>query len=265
MNIVLRELRANLKSLIIWSFSMIFLIFVGMVKYSGFQAAGQSAKELLDQLPMAMKNILGMNGLDLTSIAGYYAIFFLYFMLLAGVHAVLLGAVIISKEQRDKTADFLFVKPVIRSKVITAKLIAVFINLVVLNLVTLVSSIVFVQQYNKGEPIYNQIIKLIIALFILQLIFAAVGVVISSFTKNTKKATSIATTFLLSTFMLSVAIDVYDKIDFLKYFTPFKYFRAADLMRGGSLDSLFLFLSAIIIIGSTAFTYYIYNKRDIHM
>jgi ABC-2 type transport system permease protein len=265
MNIVLRELRANLKSIIIWSLSMTFLIYVGMIKYSGFQSAGQSVNELFEQLPAAMKSILGMNGLDLTSISGFYAIFFLYFMLLAGVHAVMLGAVIIAKEEKDKTADFLFVKPVVRSKVITAKLSAAFINVVILNAVTLISSILIVSIYNKGESINSQIINLMLALFVIQVIFLSVGAVIAAISRNTKKSTSIATTILLSAFMLSVAIDLYKKLDFLEFLTPFKYFKTAEVMREGSFNPLYLLISLVIIIGCTASTYWIYKKRDIHI
>ncbi|MGB7604791.1 MAG: ABC transporter permease subunit [Lutisporaceae bacterium] len=265
MNIVLRELRANLKSLIIWSLSMVFLIYAGMIKYSGFEAAGQGVNELLNQMPEMVKNIIGMNGLDLTSISGFYGIFYLYFMLLAGVHAVMLGAVIISKEERDKTADFLFVKPILRVKAITAKFIAALINIVVLNLVTLTSSIFFVGMFNKGEAINDQIVRLIFSLFILQLIFLTLGAVIAAITRNTKKATSIATMLLLSTFTLSVAIDINNKIDYLSFLTPFKYFKAAQVMREGSIEPIYLLLSIIIIVCCTAGTYIIYNKRDLHI
>jgi ABC-2 type transport system permease protein len=243
---------------------MFFLIFIGMVKYSGIEAVGQSANELFNQLPEAVKSILGMNLLDLTSISGYYAIFFLYFMLLAGTHAAMMGAVIISKEERDKTADFLFAKPVLRSQVITAKIIAALINLVALNLVTLFSSIFFVAMYNKGAPINAQIINLMIALFILQLLFASVGAGISVLAKNTNKATSLATSLLLTTFMLSVAIDLYDKIAFLKYFTPFKYFPTTQVMQG-SFDVIFLLLSAVIMIACLVLTYVLFEKRDIRI
>lgn len=265
MNIVLRELRENLKAIIIWSLSMIFLIYAGMVKYSGFAAAGQDVNQLMSQLPEAVKKILGMNGLDLTSISGFYGIFYLYFMLLAGVHAVMLGAVIISKEERDKTADFLFVKPILRSKVITAKLFAAYINIVVLNLVTLFSSISFVEIYNKGESINEQIGRLMLALFILQVIFLVVGAVIAAFARNTKTATSTATAVLLAAFTLSVAIDLNNKVDFLSFLTPFKYFKTVDVMREGSFEPVYLLLSAVIIVGCTAATYIIYKKRDIHI
>ncbi|MEN6325233.1 MAG: ABC transporter permease subunit [Syntrophomonas sp.] len=262
MNIVLRELRSNLKSLVIWCLAMVALIAVGMVKYAGIEAVGSSANQLLNQLPPVMKSLLGMNYLDLTSISGFYGIFFLYFALLGGVHAVMLGAVIISKEERDKTADFLFVKPVPRSKIITAKLVAVIINLAVFNLVTYLASVFFVAKYNRGESINDQIAYLMISLFILQLIFAAIGLGISGIAKNAKKASSLSTTIFLVSFFLSAAIDLYDKIDFLKYFTPFKYFPVIEVMKG-SFNSFFLFLSAIIIIGCTALAYVTFQKRDI--
>lgn len=265
MNIVLRELKANLKSIVIWSLSMIFLIYAGMVKYSGFEAAGQGINELFGQMPDTLKSIFGMNGLDLTSISGFYGIFYLYFMLLAGVHAVMLGAVIISKEERDKTADFLFVKPILRRSAITAKFIAALINVVVLNLVTLVSSILFVGMYNKGEPINDQIIRLMLSLFILQLIFLTFGAVIAAISRNTKKATSIATTLLLSAFILSVAIDINSNIDYLRFLTPFKYFDAAKIMLEGSFDTVYLLLSIAIIACCTAGTYISYNKRDLNI
>ncbi|MDD3268511.1 MAG: ABC transporter permease subunit [Syntrophomonadaceae bacterium] len=264
MNIVLRELRANLKSLVIWCLAMVFLIAVGMVKYAGIEAVGQSANQLLNQMPAVIKSMLGMNELDLTSISGYYGVFFLYFALLGGTHAVMLGALIISKEERDKTADFLFVKPVPRSKIITAKLAAVIINLAVFNLVTYFASVFFVAQYNRGESINDQIAYLMISLFILQLIFAAIGLGISGFAENAKKAASLSTTVFLITFFLSAAIDLYDKIDFLKYFTPFKYFPVVEVMQG-SFNTFFLFLSTAIILACTAMVYVTFQKRDIYI
>lgn len=265
MNIILRELRANLKALIIWSLSMIFLIYAGLVKYSAFAGAGQDVNILMNQIPEALKRILGMNGLDLTTVSGFYAIFYVYFMLMVGVHAVMLGAVIVSKEERDKTADFLFVKPILRSRVITSKLVAALINVMVLNFVTWVSSILIVAMYNKGEPINDQIARLMLALFIIQIIFLAVGSGIGAFARNTKKSTSIATAVLLAAFTLSIAMDLSNKIDFLRFLTPFKYFSTTQIVKEGTFDPIYLVLSAVIIVGCTTATYMIYRKRDIHI
>ncbi|WP_054697015.1 ABC transporter permease subunit [Syntrophomonas palmitatica] len=264
MNIVLRELRSNLTSLVIWCLAMIILIAIGMVKFAGLEAAGQSAHEFLNQLPPVIKGILGINYLDLTSISGFYGIFFLYFSLLGGTHAVMLGADIISKEERDKSADFLFVKPVTRSKIITAKLAAVIINLAVFNLVTYLASLFFAAKYNRGEPINNQIGYLMISLFMQQFIYASIGLTISGLANNAKRAASLSTALFLTTFFLSAAIDLYNKIDFLKYLTPFKYFPVIEVMKG-SFSFIFIFLTAAIITACTVLTYITYQKRDIYI
>ena len=53
MNIFLRELRANLKSLLIWCGFIVFFIYMGMAKFSAF-AADDSMLEILDGLPEAL-------------------------------------------------------------------------------------------------------------------------------------------------------------------------------------------------------------------
>lgn len=263
MNIVLRELRAHLKSIIIWCVSMVLLIYTGMIKYSGIEQSGDAINDMLAGLPDALLTAFGMNQFDLTQIGGYYGIFFLYFVLIGTIHAVMLGATIISKEERDHTADFLFVKPVKRNKIITAKMIAGLINIIILNITTLISSIIFVNIYNKGESITGDIFMLMLALLILQLLFYSIGAFTSTVTNNTRSATSISTGILLGTFILSIAIDMYDKLDFLKFITPFKYFEAKDIMFGGKINGIFVILSFTIIIVATIYTYKGYQRRDL--
>ncbi len=244
---------------------MVFLIYAGMLKYSGFAGAGESVNELFNQFPSAVKSILGLGDLDISSILGFYAIFYLYFMVLAGLHAVMLGAEIISKEEHDKTADFLFVKPVLRSKIVSCKLTAALINIIVLNLTTLIASLIFVDIFNTGKSINDIIVQLILALFIIQLIFLAMGASIAAVSKNIKKATSLAAGILMITFIISVAIDLYQKIDFLIYVTPFKYFPAADIIMTRSYKTSTLIVSFILVSFFTFITYLFMKKRDIQI
>lgn len=264
MNIVIRELRANRKSLIIWSLSMAFLVFAGMVKYSGFSQAGQSVNDLFKQMPPALMKVFSMEGLDLTKISAYYAIFYLYFVLLGGIHAAMLGATIISKEERDKTADFLFVKPIPRYKVITAKVISACINVLVLNLVTCASSLYFISMFNTGDPINTEVYRLMTALWVIQMVFLSIGFGISSLVKTAKKATSLSTFLILAMFMLSVAIDLKSDLEVLTFLTPFKYFRAAEVMNSGSFSLAYILLSLVITIGGFVTTYLFYNRKDLH-
>ncbi|KNY26006.1 ABC transporter permease subunit [Pseudobacteroides cellulosolvens] len=262
MNIFIRELRAHRKSLIIWSAVILFMIISSVGKYSAYSESGQSMNEIFDKIPKTIKAVLGMGNFDLTTVSGFYGMLYLYLILMAAIHACLLGANIIAKEERDKTTEFLMVKPVSRYGVITAKLLASLFNVVVFNIVTLVLSIAIMGKYAKGESITGDIFMLMGGMFILQLIFLTIGTGIAAASKRPKAAGSIATVILLVSFILSSAISMTNSIEFLKYITPFKYFDAEKLM-GGGFDPVFLILSLIIIAGMVCVTYVFYKKRDL--
>lgn len=50
-----------------------------------------------------------------------------------------------------------------------------------------------------------------------------------------------------------------------KYFTPFKYYEAKNIMYGGGLDTGFVVLSVVLIAGLSFITFSFYKKRDLHV
>jgi len=72
---------------------------------------------------------------------------------MAKIHASMIGAAIISKEERDKTTEFLFAKPVSRNEIITAKLFSGFANILIFNLITTTSSIIMVDIPTKVKQL----------------------------------------------------------------------------------------------------------------
>jgi len=242
---------------------MVAMVGSGMAKFATFQSTGQSMNVLLDQFPKSIQTIFGMTGFDLSKASGYYGVLFMYIALMATIHAVLLGAGIISKEERDRTSEFLFAKPISRFKVITSKIMAGLFNLIIINIVTFLSSVYFIDYFGKGVYVMNEIIVLMAGLFFLQLLFFLVGTSIAAAYKKSKTSMSIATSALLFTFILSVLINVNEKLDVLKYLTPFRYFDARDLMTSGHLDLVYVSISSILIIIMMAVTYRAYDGRDL--
>src|SRR5664279_2813934 len=138
MSVFFRELKSYRKGLLFWSIGIVFMIAAGMAKYATFKSTGQSITDLLASLPQAVQVVFGTTGFDLSKASGFYGVIFIYVALMATVHAVLIGNGIIAKEERDKTSEFLFVKPIARSKIITAKLCAGLLNIVLINIVALI-------------------------------------------------------------------------------------------------------------------------------
>ncbi len=266
MNIFLRELRAHTKSLLVWSASMVFLVMGGMLKYSAFQKTGDAINDMFKDLPAGMMKVMGItSGQDLTSVGVFYSIFFLYFMLMMSVHSTMLGASIIAKEERDKTADFLLVKPVRRYQVVTAKICAALVLVVLFNLVTFVSSAIAVAPYNdSGTSLTGPIFSLTSALLVVQIMFLGIGLLLGAWAHNAEKASGLATTVILSTFLLKVFIDLKEEIHYLEFLTPFRYFKSYDVMFNHDIRIPFVILSLTVAIATIAGTYFFFQKRDLH-
>jgi ABC-2 type transport system permease protein len=206
--------------------------------------------------------VFGLSGFDLGTAAGFYGVLFIYLAVMAAVHAVLLGAHLIAKEERDHTSEFLYAKPASRGRVLTGKLLAGVVNLVVFNLVTLASSFYFIDLFSEGEEFGSDVVTLMIGMFCLQLIFFSIGAVVAGISRRPKSAASAATSIMFLTFLLYYVVNFDEALGFLEYLTPFKYYDAAVLMKDG-LDPVFIGLSAVIVVAALFGTYRFYGARDL--
>lgn len=216
--------------MLIWSGIVILFVVVGFSKFSAF-AGDPAMLEILDAMPEAMLSALSMNAFNLTTVSGFYGIMFLYFAVLLSVCAVMWGSDIIIKEERDKTVEFILTLPIRRSQLITGKTLAAVVYSFVLLLITWGATLAGAASYQPDSEFYSFVALSTVALFILQLIFLAVGILLGSAMKRYKQAGSAAIFLLLGTFFLSIMIGMSDKLSSLKVLTPFKYFDAATLFR----------------------------------
>lgn len=264
MNIVKRELKSNLKSMIIWSLAIAFLVTIWMIEYESF-AGNPTIDDFLAGMPQEMLAALGMQDFTLTSLNGFISSISLYLYLLLGLQAVLLGSSIISKEERDRTAEYLFTLAVSRRRVIVAKTISAIINLAILNIITLISMILSTMNYDKGEGFYQFIGLMFLAIFTIQMIFLSIGMFVASVNKKHKRSSNISVGILMITFLISSLINMVDSVDFLKYITPFKYFDSTYILNQMSLEAVYIVLSIFIIVAGIGGTLIFYPKRDLYI
>lgn len=262
MNIFWRETKAYSKSLLFWSIGIVLLLVSGMNKFEA-TAAGGELNQVIEGMPESLQALMGAGAYDLSKASGYYGMLMLYLFFAVTIHAVTLGANIIAKEEQDRTAEFLFTKPLSRNAIISAKILASLLQIFILNLVTWGSSILIVGMYNNGEQVNDDIAVLMIGMLFLQVIFLLVGTTLASVSKRVKQAGSVSSGILLAAFILSIAIDLNERLEGLKYFTPFKYFEAKEMMYGGGLDLIYVLLSVLIIAVLLIVTFTAFRKRDL--
>ncbi len=264
MNIIKRELRSHLKAMIVWSLAMAFLVFVWMIEYESF-AGNPVIDDFMATMPQGLLAALGMKDLTLGSLNGFIGSIALYLYLLLGIQAVLLGSSIISKEERDKTAEYLFTLPISRRKVIVGKTISAIINVMILNMVTLSAMILSTMTYDKEENFYQFLVLMFVSLFIIQMIFLSIGLFVSSVNKRHKKSGNIAVGIVMITFLISSLIDMVDRVDFLKYLTPFKYFDLSYILNEMSFEPIYILISILIMVVGIGGTFIFYPKRDLYI
>ena len=264
MNIFLRELKANLKSLLIWSAIIILMIFMAVTKFSAFAGDPEMLK-MLDSMPATLMDALSMRAFNLTTISGFYGVMFIYFALMGAIAAAMWGSDIISKEERDKTVEFSLVLPVSRSRVITFKALAAVVNCIAFAAITWGVSLVAVQSYNPDQAFYNFLALEMQAMLAIELIFLAIGLLLGCAMKRYKLSGSTAVGIILAAYFMSILSVMNENLEFLKYFTPFKYFDAGELFRTGRIDGTYLLLSAVIVVVCVVAAYWIYNRRDLYI
>lgn len=264
MNIFLRELRANFKSLLIWSGIVILFNYVGFMKFSAYYNNPEMLA-ILDAMPPAMMAAFSMNSFNLTTVTGFFGIMVIYFGLILCIAAAMWGSGVISKEERDKTVEFSLTLPVTRGRLVTAKLAAMLVDCLLLLLITWGITLVSAQQYNPDKEFYNFVAIGTLSFLILQMIFLALGVFLGCAMRNHKQSGSVAVWILLGTYFLSILIGLNKDLDSLKYLTPFKYFEPITLLRESSLETTFVLLSMAIIVAFLAGAYATYSKRDLYI
>ncbi len=266
MNIFFKELKSHRKSLIIWSLALVLYVAMAMVKYDATASVGDSMTALIEAMPKVFQSMLGLGFFDLNTPIGFFAATFMYLMLLGAIHGAMLGANILSSEERDKTSEFLMVKPVTRNVVILAKMCAAFVLIVIFNIVVTLASVAIVNGYGKGgETFTNDIMALMVGFFVIELIFFFIGFFLSTVLKRSKFAPSLVTSILLTTFIMSVLADMFDAVKWFKYFSPFSYFDPKVLL--GYVDpnpiQIGIGLLSILVLGYLSFVFY--NKRDLEI
>lgn len=262
MNIIIRELKSNLKGLIIWFVSLSLIFYAASFEYEAF-AGSEEVARAMEQFDFLFRAMVGAS-VDITSPEGYLSLVSLYIYLPLGIYSGLLGSNLISKEERDKTAEYLFTLPVKRSQVLTSKLITGVIYSVILN-VTLLTVTYFAFGRLGTSASYNQFVfNMALGVLLTQAIFYSIGALLSAVLRQYKRSGAITIAVLMSTYMMSVLTGLTSKLDFLKYFTPFKYFDV-NKMLNNDWQFIYFALTILIVVSSITGVFYFYKKRDLYI
>ncbi len=263
MNMYLHELKSLRKSTIIWTCALIALAALYFSVYPGLVKDAADFKKLLGGYPAPLRAALGISLDNITSLLGFYAMVFSIITLGGAIQALNLGVSILSKETRERTADFLLVKPVSRPAIVSAKLLAALTVLLATNVVYYAAALIVADMVKTADFSSTVFFMINSTLFFIQLMFLALGFVISMFFKKLKAVLPISLGVVFGFYIIG-AIIATGKNDAERFISPFKYFDITYIINHASYEVPYLITGAVIVVTAIAASYVIYARKDIH-
>lgn len=264
MNMFLYELKSLRKSTIIWICALIALAALYLSIYPSMAKDAEDFKEILSNYPAAVRAMLGINLDYITSILGFYSMIFSFIALCGAIQAMNLGVSILSKETRERTADFLLVKPVSRSAIVNAKLLAAFTTILITNAVFSVLSSIIASSVTTADFSGKLFFMINLTLFFIQLIFLALGVVVSVFFNKLKSVLPISLGIVFGLYMIGALLATGKNDDVARFISPFRYFDITYIIKNASYEASYLITGTAIVVITIVASYAIYKKKDIH-
>jgi ABC-2 type transport system permease protein len=264
MNMFLHELKAMRKSTLIWICALIGMTALYMSIYPSMTADAESFRKLLAGYPPSVRAMLGIRLESITSMLGFYSFIFSFIVLGGAIQAMIMGVSILSKETRERTADFLLVKPVSRQSIVTAKLLAAGTVLFITNAVFYAAAAGMAGLAAK-EAFDHWVFFLInLTLFFVQLIFLALGAAVSVFFNKLKGVLPISLGVVFGLYVVGALLAADDSGSAARVLSPFQYFSPAYVVEHAGYETPFLLLGAVVVAIGAALTYFIYIRKDIH-
>lgn len=262
MNIYRHEIKANLLTSILWICAICGISIILMLFYPMIKADMDEYLVFLDNFPPAVKALMGIVTENFSTPLGYYGFAFTYTLLFGAIQATNLGVGILSKEEREKTADFLMTKPVAREGILTAKLAASFTILAVTNACYVPLMYLMLNSYADGKFKTKTFMLISLSLFFCQAVFFFIGLAVSTLMKKVRAVLPVSLGMVFMFFAIS-AFAVTSKDDRLRFVTPFQYFKADYILEENHYEMEYVVMGAAIIIIGAALSYFRYSRKDI--
>lgn len=262
MNIIIREFKANLKSLIIWGVVFALILAMASLEFDAFRDIA-NVDEMLSAFPEEFQKAFSFDTVRFDKPEGYYSYMAQFFVVMVAIYATLLGTNILSKEITRKTSETTFALPIKRSRLILMKLIAALINCFILSAFIFGATYAIFSQFDLSAEFVGRLGLLMLSWLVIEILFLLTGLFASVLSTSHKKLGAIMSGITVAFFMMSFIAKMSDKYEFFKSITPFEYFSSIDIMHGRELSLVGFIVVPVLIVGFTVASFILIERKDI--
>lgn len=260
MTVYIKELKQSFKSWCIWTGAIVFMLLVCILIFPEMKDQMESVTDIFSDMG-DFTAAFGMDKLNFGEIIGYYGTECGNVLGIGGsFFAALTAAAVLSSEEKNRTAEFLFTHPVSRSNVLMQKLLSVYTRIIAMNIVITAASVIGFAAI--GEKIeLREFLLLHLAYTILQLEIGSVCFGISAFIRRGSIGIGIGIAFAL--YFLNIVCNISEQTEALKYVTPFAYAEASDIISKSEIDVGLILIGCIYSIAGVCAGFVKYTKKDL--
>ena len=262
MNIFVYETKTQLKSFLVWSFSLLTVFLVMDIAFYGVFIESKSAVEsALNSLPPAFSAVFGVEIDILFSYGGFFQFIYTYIGLVGAIMASSIALSAFSREKRSKCVDFLFAKPIGRGQIFAAKLITCLTLIIVINILFVITSIIAYSVNGQDSTQFGTLVLASLSLFFMQLVFMSIGILYAILSRKVRSVSGTATALGFAGFIL-MALYSLIKEDFLRYISPLTYFNPGTVFQEGGFEIKYVVAAVILVMVCIVWSYLKYCKSD---
>jgi ABC-2 type transport system permease protein len=260
MTLIKHELKQSRVSLTVWTAAIGFLLAVCVFMFPEMKGEMDGISDMFASMG-SFTEAFGMDKVNFGTLLGFYSVECGNILGLGGAFfAALCGITVLAKEEKEHTAEFLLAHPVSRIRIVTDKLIAVMLQIVILNAAVYGLAVGSIALIGEAVP-WAEITLLHLAYLFLQIELAGICFGISAFLRRGSLGIGLGVAAVM--YFLNIIANISDSAEFLKYITPFGYAEGADIVTNVSLDWMLLSIGLTFgLIGIVA-GYIRYCKKDI--
>ena len=265
-NLFLMEIKRNAFSLILWMIVITLLISLTMSVYRTFV---ENQSKILGMMSLVPKGALQFKGIsnftDLLSVLGFYtANNIIYMMVLGSIFAIVLSSNILLKEEYNKTAEYLLTRPLTRSEIFFSKMAVVFLYIFLLNLVTALAGFICMELVKTVPFSIKAFLILSLYTLLLNLLFGAIGLFLSTLVKRPKPVTTFSIGLVLIFYFIYTLSKITESAAKIGYLSPFKFVSMDAINPAYKLDPWHLLYFTGISLILIAISHWLYNRKDIY-
>jgi len=266
------EIKRLQKSILIWALVLggimvLYLLFFPSMSNSQMD---ELLKQKLDLLPQELQSAFNLNNLvDFSDLRQYFAYISQFLFIAADVYAIMLGARILAQEECERNIEFADAQPVSRSLIITSKLAAALIALLIFNFIFLIITTIAALSVRPTDLAVPDLVAVIKAVFagqvLIQLCFLSIGLALSTFLSNASRAASLGMGMFFLTYIAGILASTIKSLEWLRLFAPASYLSTSQMAQGELVSPEYGIIMLAIITISIGFSYYYYGRKDFRL